>query len=49
MTSMIQLARQGRANALARIGGASAGTSTGRSRSVGYSEVVTFSSVRGRR
>lgn len=47
MTNLIDIARQGRANALARIGGTSA-KGTGRSRAHGGAGVITFSSVRGR-
>lgn len=46
MTNFSNIARQGRANALARLGNASAGHGN-RSRSLGAS-TVSFSSVRGR-
>lgn len=47
MTNFANIARQGRANALARLGQASAGQG-GRSRTIGAAPVVSFSSVRGR-
>jgi hypothetical protein len=47
MTKFADIARQGRANALARLGGSPAGTGN-RSRSAGAASVISFSSVRGR-
>jgi len=46
MTNFTNIARQGRANALARLGSASAGHGN-RSRSIGATP-ISFSSVRGR-
>ncbi len=47
MTNFANIARQGRANALARLGNASAGHGN-RSRSLDAAPMVSFSSVRGR-
>ncbi len=50
MTNLLDVARMGRANALARIGGHSlGGASAGRSRSGAGTAALTFSSVRGQR